>query len=83
MKTTTDQSAPAKKTTSADKKGGLLTSLKKIRIKGPVDFSRSVGSYTYTEESLFSQIHGIREEIRTTFGTGESSLKTIREDRKR
>jgi hypothetical protein len=41
------QIAPARKTTRADKNDGLLPSLKKIRIKGPVDFSRNVDAYTY------------------------------------
>jgi plasmid stability protein len=36
-----------------------------------------------SEESIFSQIAGIREEIRNTFGASESSLKNIREDRSR
>jgi CxxC motif-containing protein len=41
------QITPAKKTIPSDKKIGLLTSLKKIKIKGPVDFSRNVDAFTY------------------------------------
>lgn len=40
-------------------------------------------SETNSEESLFSQIASIREEIRNTFGTSESTLKNIHEDRSR
>jgi len=36
-----------------------------------------------SEISLFSQISSVREEIRNTYGTSESSLKTIKEDRAR
>lgn len=38
---------------------------------------------TGSEESFFSQIASVREEIRNTYGTSESSLKIIKEDRAR
>lgn len=38
---------------------------------------------TNSHDSLFSQISSVREEIRNTYGTSESSLKSIQEDRTR
>jgi plasmid stability protein len=38
---------------------------------------------TDSRDSLFTQISSVREEIRNTYGTSESSLKTIKEDRAR
>jgi len=41
------QITPFRNAAVADKKNGLLSSLKKIKIKGPVDFASKIDAYTY------------------------------------